>query len=476
MRSYLLVPLALTYAFAAPPAWLAGDWVNANPETGGITRLKTEAGAAGMRIAAWGKCSPVDCDWGYSEIGEKDGFPIATWNAGFAITRLHFGPAPGGRLVVVMTAEYKDNSGRKSPDAVEVFVKEDPGRSSPEEKAARALLERASERLRRLETAYFEADSHSEAESDTSSQRSNASLRIWVGDRGRLRLEREEGGGRRTIELVDEKSQWRIDPSGNEYTVLPRPSDRFSRTPLQVLAMAGHLPGKLSGMGEEEVDGRACRKLVLAAGRGAEHRFWVEESSARIWRYEMFAQTEERTRLQRLTFRRIDEAARPGEELFVYDPAVTKAVSRDAARSAAAGEPVGRPAPDFELTGLDGRTVRLSELRGKTVLLDFWATWCGACRSALPGIELLHRQFKDKGLAVLAISSEEAGTQRGFLEKNRYTLAALHDAGEHVAGRYGVAAYPTTVLIGPTGNILWRRVGSEGEEEIHQQLLKLGLW
>src|SRR5690242_7538640 len=72
-------------------------------------------------------------------------------------------------------------------------------------------------------------------------------------------------------------------------------------------------------------------------------------------------------------------------------------------------------------TDLQNKHVRLSELKGKVVLMDFWATWCLPCRAELPKIELLHRDFKDKGLIVLGVDDEEPKDQAAFLSKFGYT-------------------------------------------------------
>jgi peroxiredoxin len=117
------------------------------------------------------------------------------------------------------------------------------------------------------------------------------------------------------------------------------------------------------------------------------------------------------------------------------------------------GALVGQPAPDFEPSVQAGPKLagKLSSLRGKVVLLDFFATWCGPCREAMPHLEHLHETYGSKGLKVIGISSESkkvvaAAAQRFNL---KYTLAA--DEGESVTGRYRVFALPTMVLIDKKG-------------------------
>ena len=119
----------------------------------------------------------------------------------------------------------------------------------------------------------------------------------------------------------------------------------------------------------------------------------------------------------------------------------------------------GEPAPDFALPGLDGTHWRLSELRGKAVLVNFWATWCGPCRKELPHLEKLHQRFSREGLVVLGVSDEKAAESRAFLEEHGITFPTLNDHAAEVFRRYRVTAIPTTLIIGPDGRLRERIEG-----------------
>ena len=119
----------------------------------------------------------------------------------------------------------------------------------------------------------------------------------------------------------------------------------------------------------------------------------------------------------------------------------------------------GEPAPDFALSGLDGTHWRLSELRGKAVLLNFWATWCGPCRKELPHLEKLHQRFSRDGLVVLGVSDEKGDESRAFLEEHGITFPTLNDHAAEVFRRYRVTAIPTTLIIGPDGRLRERIEG-----------------
>ena len=112
--------------------------------------------------------------------------------------------------------------------------------------------------------------------------------------------------------------------------------------------------------------------------------------------------------------------------------------------------------------------MKLSDRRGKVVLLDFWATWCGPCRASLPHIQELSesQSWADSGLVVWAVNDRESAQKvSDFLANNQYTFTALVDEDGTVSVGYGVRGIPMTVLIGRDGTVknvlggLWRRFG-----------------
>lgn len=117
-------------------------------------------------------------------------------------------------------------------------------------------------------------------------------------------------------------------------------------------------------------------------------------------------------------------------------------------------------AADFTLPAPDGTKIRLAQLRGRVVFVNFWATWCPPCRVEMPSMERLHQQFKGRGLAMLAIDIGESPKQVArFMKEFRLNFPALVDADSAVASRYGVQGIPVTVLIDRNGRIVGRAVG-----------------
>jgi peroxiredoxin len=136
---------------------------------------------------------------------------------------------------------------------------------------------------------------------------------------------------------------------------------------------------------------------------------------------------------------------------------------------------IGRVAPNFTLVDTEGRRVDLQSLRGKVVMIDFWASWCGPCRIAMPTLEKMHREFQNRGLVVLGINLEDAWTAKEFLQANGYTFKTLIDSESSVADRFGVEGIPTTILIGRDGRIIAHHVGAQREATVRQDLAKAGL-
>jgi thiol-disulfide isomerase/thioredoxin len=136
----------------------------------------------------------------------------------------------------------------------------------------------------------------------------------------------------------------------------------------------------------------------------------------------------------------------------------------------------GKPAPDFKLQSVAGKEVGLEDLKGKFVLLDFWATWCAPCRHDLPVIEKLHQEFHRKGLAVIGIDAgEDSETISQFLQTSRLNYPILLTADSGVLPSYNVTAFPTVVLIDAEGKIIFYHVGAGVEKALRESLAKLGL-
>jgi len=123
------------------------------------------------------------------------------------------------------------------------------------------------------------------------------------------------------------------------------------------------------------------------------------------------------------------------------------------------GLPVGANAPDFKLTTLDGKTVELSKLRGKPVFIDFWATWCGPCRRALPHTQKLAEKY-GKDAHILAINlKEDPDTVRQFVQSNNYRFTVPMDMDGSVAAEYRVRGIPHFVLIDARGKVQFVQIG-----------------
>lgn len=123
----------------------------------------------------------------------------------------------------------------------------------------------------------------------------------------------------------------------------------------------------------------------------------------------------------------------------------------------------GYPAPDFELSDLNGRTHRLSEYRGQVVFLNLWATWCPPCREEIPSMDRLYRRFSSQGLVMLAVSEDTSPpeTIAAFAREIGATFPILHDSQGRLPTVYGVTGYPETFIIDRAGNIIQHIVGPE---------------
>lgn len=131
-------------------------------------------------------------------------------------------------------------------------------------------------------------------------------------------------------------------------------------------------------------------------------------------------------------------------------------------------------APNFTLVDLSEKSVSLSGLKGRVVLLEFWATWCPPCRESAPGIEKLYTTYKDRGFMVLGISldSGDWDSVRSFVKEYKITYPVLMGT-EDVADQYQVRTIPLFVLVDKEGKVHRRYLGSGNEGSIEEDLRSL---
>ena len=124
------------------------------------------------------------------------------------------------------------------------------------------------------------------------------------------------------------------------------------------------------------------------------------------------------------------------------------------------GLEIGQLAPDFEMQYPDGRKVKLSDFKGKPVIVNFWATWCAPCEAELPEFVQTYEKYKDQGLVILGVNAQESGEDANkFVEKYNLSFPVTLDSRGEVMGLYAVRGLPTTLFIDPEGRVAVRWAG-----------------
>ena len=299
--------------------------------------------------------------------------------------------------------------------------------------------------------------------------------------------------------VADGKTEREYNALTNQYnTLIPRPN---GASPSQLRDMAG-VDMILNGgpkaprvkvqrvVSSETLDGRA---MVLTTdtqppsgstdGTTYVHstKTWVDAKTRLPYRLEFFSASNGKTT--------------PDEELDFSDWVLNKPIpAAQLAWAPPAGakpysEPVllaiGSPAPDFAALAPDGKTVHLSDYKGKTVVLDFWATWCGPCQRSMPHLEKVYQQVKDKNVAVLGVCVwDEKGAYDKWVTQNigtKYNFPVAFDPagrgkGNIAGGLYKVTGIPTQYVIDKDGKVAASTVGYEdGDSSLEANLSKLGV-
>jgi peroxiredoxin len=156
-------------------------------------------------------------------------------------------------------------------------------------------------------------------------------------------------------------------------------------------------------------------------------------------------------------------------EASLDDPEFTAAVSKIDADNAR------RQQADFTLTDLTGKSWTLKGLKGSVVAVNFWATWCPPCRKEMPDLDALYRRFKDQGLVVLAISDEDVGKVKPFIDHARVSYPILLDPGGVVAKRFEISGIPKTFVYDRDGKLVAQSIDMRTQRQFLEMLAQAGL-
>ena len=375
-------------------------------------------------------------------------------------------------------------------------------------RSAEYLLRQTETTYNRLTSFHFAAEEVTETRSGGAQRRTSAHYVTALDAKGRSRVEiRDES--RNGLAVFDGHSNWVYLPGIKQYTrqspssipgspSAPRIFDGVNftryveRYPARYQALSRNLVSATI-LRREALDGgtragtyavvEATYKLPAGTPVGQSKRtFWIDEKGFLIAR-EVSRATAKPPGLehpveiiQTISFATAQANEESPDSLFVFvppeDAEQVDTFNRLARRSA---KFLGRRAQDFNLHDLKGRTFRLRDLRGKIVLLDFWASWCTPCRIDLPHIEALYKEYAREELVVLGVNGESETLARSFMEQQGYSFPSLVDEGYEVSRQYQATSFPTVVIVDEEGNIAAYLVGLQSESDLRRALAKAGL-
>ncbi|MCC6970415.1 MAG: TlpA family protein disulfide reductase [Phycisphaerales bacterium] len=181
------------------------------------------------------------------------------------------------------------------------------------------------------------------------------------------------------------------------------------------------------------------------------------------------------------TFRDVKIDSAPADSVFALAAPEGYKTKTMTAEDLANAEPklaarAGDAAKDFALKDADGKVWKLADFKGRVLLMDFWATWCGPCKAAMPKIQALHEKYKDKKVTIAGVNTWERGKDEKavkYMQDQKYTYTCLL-GGDDLASSYNVPGIPTLILVDGEGKILFTTVGvsDEAEKQIEELIEK----
>ncbi len=371
------------------------------------------------------------------------------------------------------------------------------------DRAAEDLLERVGEVYGGAKSYHFLAREQTVTKGE-GAEKSTRLVAMTARDaQGRTRVEfddRVNGGAA----IDDGVNRWIYVPSMKKYAKLPSTGDSNPAVPgLNFEAISKRFIGRYAIIGERVIQANIngtepqsvndetvdCVLVDVEYSpppglRDGEikRRFWIDRRSLVIVREHSVAsmggqRADGRVEVTQDIFFDIAHAGKPvSREVFQFVP--PKDAQMVESFSAANDQLSGgssEPAPDFTLTDFDGNSVQLSALRGKVVLLDFWATWCGPCRYDMPFVQQLYEELKPQGLEVFGVNAEGNNKAVSYLNQFGYTFPTLIDRSMDVARLYNISAIPTFIVIDRQGRLASYMKGTRSIDQLRLAIMKAGL-
>jgi thiol-disulfide isomerase/thioredoxin len=332
---------------------------------------------------------------------------------------------------------------------------------------AMEILQHTATTYQNLQSYKFRVTVHTVRGSNVSQQR-----RTDAGSKpGKHRMEDDEPGGE--LQIGDGRMQWVFNPESGEYTKAPLTAE-------SVTAISGfeqidqHVTN--ADIAREEqfiVEGTPVPVYVVRVVRdqwppglaGTQFAMYrIDKKTFAV--YKVITYSKAATQISLYSIEKWNQPV--PETLFIFTPPESaRAASSVPLRPARSTTIVGSEAPDFKLQDARGRPVTLSGLRGKVVVVDFWATWCPPCRALMPHLEKMQREFAKKGLVVLGLDvGEGADEVAEFAKQHSYTFTLVLGAEPDVSAEYYVEGYPTTFVIDRVGRITFRDLGGNSVDRL----------
>ena len=362
------------------------------------------------------------------------------------------------------------------------------------------ILLQTARTYRQLNSYYVEGSSVVESVSDGSQSRNETRMVIATISPSKKMVELRAPGRSITSRVFDGQTVWEYKSTSKQYSKkdqasYERPRMDFVSNPIENYGTSLAVANSPVYVREDVLDVAGSKipcHVIEVPSRMKPSNIFLESSPTTYWidkvrrivlreastsKIKFPSQDEPMTQTTTKSYTVIRLNEPVDEKLFVFTP--PEGASEVAEISPSGGRTsslLSKPAPEFSLKDLDGTEIALKDLRGKTVLLNFWATWCAPCREQMPQIQSLSVDFKDKGLIVLGVNyNETESVAKKYFADHKYSFGSVLDPEKLTSQKYGVTGIPVVVLIDKTGVVRFFQQGYNSSQDFAAEVRKLGL-